>query len=146
MATSCRLMRMFCKEKNTNTNLIRVPIDDERHSGATLWEAFFTMAVGYPDIANEERRRRAVEYLDSLDSMLPVPSYICSYGKHKRNYDLMEVASGRGAMISYFVDLYKSVADNLPHMKPITVEEVIEQYQTKLVDPSKLVYPSCLVN
>lgn len=60
-------------------------------------------------------------------------------------YDLVEVASGRGAMLSYFVELYNSVAENLPHMNKTTVEEVIEKYGTKLVDPSKRIHNSCVV-
>lgn len=145
MSTSCNLVRIFGKEKKNDTKLIRVPIDDPRCSGDALWEFHFLIAIGYPDIAEEERRVRVAQWLDLLDVIYPSAPCCCSYKQHRMKYDLAEVASGRGAMLSYFVELYNSVAENLPHMKKTTVEEVIEKYGTKLVDPSKRIYNSCVV-
>jgi hypothetical protein len=139
-------MRMFCKEKKTNTNLIRVAIDDPRCSGDAFWDSHFLTAVGYPDIAEEERKRLAAQWLGSLDAIYPSAPCCCSYKQHKMKYDLMEVASGRHAMISYFVDLYNSVGEKVPHMGKTTVEEVIEKYKANWVDSSKTVYNSCRVN
>lgn len=144
MATSCRLMRIFCKENKPNTNLVSVPIDDARHSGPFIWDALFSMAVGYPESVDEERRAAANVWLGSLDAVLPVDSYGCSYATHKANYDLYDVASSKQNMVDYFVGLYNSVAEKLAHLSTITSEEVMARYGMRDVDASKQVYRSCL--
>ena len=143
MSTSCKLFRFFCKEKKNNTKLIRVPIDDERHSGTALWVAFFKMAVGYPEKPDKDTQERAAIWLDYLDVMLPVQSYSCSYNKYKATFDLNDVASSKQKMVDYFVGLYNSVGENLAHKSPITSDEVKVTYGTRDVDASKTVYNSC---
>jgi hypothetical protein len=136
-------MRIFCKENKPNTNLVSVPIDDARHSGTILWGALFSMAVGYPESVDEERRVAANAWLDSLGAMFPVESYRCSYAAHKVQYDLYDVASSKQKMVDYFVGLYNKVAENLPHMSQLTSDEVFRRYSTRVVDSSKQVYNSC---
>ena len=143
MSTSCNLFRFFCKEKKNDTNLIRVPIDDERNSGTTLWRAFFKMATGYPDKPDKETQERAAIWLDYLDVMLPAPSYRCSYNKYKANYELNDVASSQKRMVEFFVGLYNRVGVNLAHMLPLTIDEVNATYAFRDVDSSKAVYKSC---
>ncbi len=144
MATSCQLMRIFCKEKKTDTNLVSVPIDDARSPGPILWETLFIIANGYPDSVDDEKRSNAAKWLDSLGDVLPVQSYRCSYSTHKDNYDLNDVASSKKNMVDYFVGLQNSVAEKLDHMSPITSDEVIKRYSRRLVDSSKKVHNSCV--
>jgi hypothetical protein len=143
MATSCKLIRNFCKEKKPNTNLVSVPIDDERNSGDILWDAFFALSVSYPEHPDDCTRRRAVMWLDCLDSMLSVVSYRCSYNMYKANFDLNDVASSKQKMVDYFVGLHNSVSENLEHMSQTTSDEVITRYSMRVVDASKKVYRSC---
>ena len=143
MSTSCNLVRVFGKEKKNDTKLIRVPIDDERHSGTALWVAFFKMAVGYPEKPDKDTQERAAIWLDYLDVMLPVQSYSCSYNKYKATFDLYEVASSQQKMVDYFVGLYNSVSENLTHKPTITSDEVNAAYGLRDVDASKKVYNSC---
>jgi len=143
MATSCRLMRIFCKEKKPNTNLVSVPIDDERCCGPFIWDALFSMAAGYPEKPDKDTQERAAMWLECLDCMFPVESYKCSYNTYKANYDLNDVASSKKKMVAYFVDLHNRVSDNLDHMSTTTSEEVMARYSKRYVEASNKVYNSC---
>lgn len=148
--TSCFLLnKIFCDK--TNEKLTTVPSSDPRVSGPILWDAFFLIAVGYPNNPSDETQENAIKFLESIPAMIPSIESKCFVANYNKNIDLQQVCSSKKNFLLYWVDLKNAVSEKLnknisdvKYKKPMeTVEGIIEKYGQGQIDDVKPIHDQC---
>ena len=148
--TSCFLFSKFFCDK-TNEKLTTVHSSDPRVSGPILWDAFFHIAVGYPNNPSDETQENAIKFLESIHAMSPSKESRCFVSNYNKNIDLQKVCSSKQKFLTYWVDLKNAVSEKLnkniidvKYKKPMeTVEGIIEKYSQGQIDDGKPIHDQC---
>jgi len=148
--TSCLLLNKICCDK-TNEKLTTVPSSDPRVSGQILWDAFFLIAVEYPNNPSDETQENAIKFLDSIPAMIPSKESKCFVANYNKKIDIQQVCSSRNNLVMYWVDLKNAVSEqlnknvsDLKYKKHVeTVEGIMKMYSFGKVDDVKPIHDQC---